>query len=70
MRADGLPIAIETFADYYRRLAEGEQGVLPEDGSEPVDDLPDAAAARGGFPNYSTAPWCSSSTAASARAWG
>jgi UTP--glucose-1-phosphate uridylyltransferase len=43
MRADGLPdLAIQTFADYYRRLAGGEQGVLPEDELEPVDDLPDA----------------------------
>jgi UTP--glucose-1-phosphate uridylyltransferase len=43
MRAEGLPdLAMETFADYYRRLAGGEQGMLPEDELEPVDDLPDA----------------------------
>src|SRR4051812_30883705 len=43
MRSEGLPdVAIDTFADYYRRLAAGEQGMLPEDELEPVDDLPDA----------------------------
>ena len=44
MRREGLPdIAIETFADYERRLREGEQGTLPESEIEPLDDLPDAA---------------------------
>src|SRR3954471_3169999 len=43
MRAEGLSdLAIETFADYYRRLGAGEQGRLPEDELEPVDDLPEA----------------------------
>jgi len=43
MRAEGLSdLAVDTFADYYRRLAEGEQGVLPEDELEPVEELPDA----------------------------
>src|SRR5215211_452212 len=43
LRAEGLPqLAIDTFADYYRRLAAGEQGMLPEDELEPVEDLPDA----------------------------
>jgi UTP--glucose-1-phosphate uridylyltransferase len=44
MRREGLPeIAIETFAHYYRRLAAGEAGTLPEAEIEPVDELPDAA---------------------------
>jgi UTP--glucose-1-phosphate uridylyltransferase len=43
MRAEGLSdLAIDTFADYYRRLASGEQGLLPEDELEPVAELPDA----------------------------
>ncbi len=43
MKAEGLPeLAVETFADYYRRLAAGEQGMLPEDELEPVAELPDA----------------------------
>jgi UTP--glucose-1-phosphate uridylyltransferase len=43
MKADGLSdLAVETFANYYRRLAAGEQGMLPEDELEPVDELPDA----------------------------
>src|SRR3954454_16852026 len=42
MRAEGLSdLAIDTFADYYRRLEAGEQGMLPEDELEPVDDLPE-----------------------------
>ncbi len=71
MRAEGLPeLAIDTFADYARRLAEGEQGMLPEDELEPVADLPEAADLPEEYPEAcSTAPSCSSSTAASARAW-
>jgi UTP--glucose-1-phosphate uridylyltransferase len=43
MRAEGLSdLAIDTFADYYRRLAGGERGLLPEEELEPVDALPDA----------------------------
>jgi UTP--glucose-1-phosphate uridylyltransferase len=43
MRAEGLPdAAIDTFAHYYRRLAEGEQGTLPESELEPVEDVEDA----------------------------
>ena len=43
MRAEGLPeSAIDTFADYARRLAAGEEGVLSEDELEPVGDLPRA----------------------------
>jgi UTP--glucose-1-phosphate uridylyltransferase len=44
MRREGLPeIAIETFADYERRLREGEEGTLPESEIEPLESLPDAA---------------------------
>jgi UTP--glucose-1-phosphate uridylyltransferase len=44
MRREGLPeIAIETFAQYERRLREGEKGMLPESEIEPLDDLPDAS---------------------------
>jgi UTP--glucose-1-phosphate uridylyltransferase len=44
MRREGLPeIAIETFAQYERRLREGEEGTLPEYEIEPLEDLPDAA---------------------------
>ena len=47
MRADGAPeVAIRTFEHYYRRLAEGDRGVLPESELEPVTELPDA----GGLP--------------------
>jgi UTP--glucose-1-phosphate uridylyltransferase len=43
MRAEGLAeSAIDTFADYARRLAAGEEGVLAEDELEPVGDLPRA----------------------------
>jgi UTP--glucose-1-phosphate uridylyltransferase len=48
MRREGLPEpAIDTFSHYYRQLAEGERGMLPESEIEPVrdvqelDDLPD-----------------------------
>jgi UTP--glucose-1-phosphate uridylyltransferase len=41
MRAEGVPEpAIDAFALYYGRLAEGEQGMLPESELEPVDELP------------------------------
>jgi UTP--glucose-1-phosphate uridylyltransferase len=44
MRREGLPeIAIETFADYERRLRAGEEGTLPESEIEPLESLPDAA---------------------------
>jgi UTP--glucose-1-phosphate uridylyltransferase len=44
MRREGLPeIAIETFAQYERRLREGEEGTLPESEIEPLEDLPHAA---------------------------
>jgi UTP--glucose-1-phosphate uridylyltransferase len=44
MRGEGLTdAAIDAFAHYYRRLAEGEQGMLPESELEPVDDVQDAA---------------------------
>ena len=43
MRRDDVgDAAVEAFADAYRRLEEGETGVLPEDAIEPVDDLPAA----------------------------
>ena len=41
MRAEGLPdAAIDTFRHYYRQLAEGETGMLPEAEIEPVEELP------------------------------
>jgi UTP--glucose-1-phosphate uridylyltransferase len=43
MRAAGLPpVAIETFAHYYRQLESGETGLIPESEIEPVTDVPDA----------------------------
>jgi UTP--glucose-1-phosphate uridylyltransferase len=43
MERAGLPeIARQTFADYYRRLAEGEQGMLHESDIEPVTEVVDA----------------------------
>ncbi len=43
MRREGLPeIALQSFEHYYRRLAGGEQGMLPESEIEPVADVPDA----------------------------
>src|SRR6478735_6922087 len=43
MRRDDVgDAAVEAFADAYRRLQEGETGVLPEGEIEPVDDLPAA----------------------------
>jgi UTP--glucose-1-phosphate uridylyltransferase len=45
MRAEGIgDAAIETFARQYRRLRDGDTGVLAEDVIEPVRDLPDADA--------------------------
>jgi UTP--glucose-1-phosphate uridylyltransferase len=44
MRGEGLSgPAIDAFAHYYRRLAEGEQGMLGESELEPVTDVQDAA---------------------------
>src|SRR3954470_4255839 len=44
MRGEGLPdAAIDAFAHYYERLAEGEQGMLPESEIEPVTDVQDSA---------------------------
>jgi UTP--glucose-1-phosphate uridylyltransferase len=44
MRREGVPeVAMETFADHYRRLAEGERGLIAESDIEPVEELPDAA---------------------------
>lgn len=43
MRDEGLPeIVIRTFEHYYRRLAEGQTGLIPEAEIEPVESLPDA----------------------------
>jgi UTP--glucose-1-phosphate uridylyltransferase len=43
MRAEGIgDAAIDTFAHHYRRLRDGESGVLAEADIEPVADLPDA----------------------------
>ena len=42
LRREGLPdAAIDTFRHYYRQLAEGETGMLPESEIEPVEDLQD-----------------------------
>jgi UTP--glucose-1-phosphate uridylyltransferase len=42
MRREGLPdAAIDTFEHYYRQLAEGETGMLPESEIEPVEDPQD-----------------------------
>ncbi len=42
MRREGLPdAAIDTFRHYYRQLAEGETGMLPESEIEPVEELQD-----------------------------
>ena len=44
MRAEGVAdLAIRNFEHYYRLLAEGEKGMLPESEIEPVEDVPDAA---------------------------
>jgi UTP--glucose-1-phosphate uridylyltransferase len=43
MRRAGLPdVARQTFEHYYRRLAAGEQGMLPESEIEPARDVADA----------------------------
>jgi UTP--glucose-1-phosphate uridylyltransferase len=45
MRREGLPdAAIDTFCHYYRQLAEGETGMLPESEIEPVGDVQDVDA--------------------------
>src|SRR4051812_39649423 len=45
MRGDGVAeMAIRAFADFYERLVAGEQGMLPEDEIEPVEEVPDADA--------------------------
>ena len=51
MRREGMPdAAIATFEHYYRQLAEGETGMLPEseiepvEGPQPLDELPGADA--------------------------
>jgi UTP--glucose-1-phosphate uridylyltransferase len=42
MRREGLPdAAIDTFSHYYRQLAEGETGMLPESEIEPAGDVQD-----------------------------
>jgi UTP--glucose-1-phosphate uridylyltransferase len=42
MRREGLPdAAIDTFEHYYRQLAEGATGMLPESEIEPVEELQD-----------------------------
>jgi UTP--glucose-1-phosphate uridylyltransferase len=42
MRREGLPEpAVATFEHYYRQLAEGETGMLPESSIEPVEDVTD-----------------------------
>ncbi|MFN2617871.1 MAG: UTP--glucose-1-phosphate uridylyltransferase [Thermoleophilaceae bacterium] len=41
MRREELPqVAMQTFAEHYRRLTEGERGMLPESELVPVDELP------------------------------
>ena len=43
MRREEIPdVAMQTFADHYRRLAEGERGMLAEADIAPVDELPAA----------------------------
>lgn len=43
MRAEGLPqIVIATFGYYYKQLAQGQTGFIPENEIEPVKCLPDA----------------------------
>jgi UTP--glucose-1-phosphate uridylyltransferase len=43
MREEGVgDAAVQAFADAYERLRGGETGVLPEDGLEPVEEVPDA----------------------------
>jgi UTP--glucose-1-phosphate uridylyltransferase len=42
MRAAGVPdVAVDTFAHYYRRLEEGDTGMVPEADIEPVENVPD-----------------------------
>jgi UTP--glucose-1-phosphate uridylyltransferase len=45
MQAEGLPdIVIRTFEHYYRQLAGGQQGLIPEGDIRPVESLPDVEA--------------------------
>ena len=45
MRDAGVAgVAIDTFAELYRRLAAGDTGLIPEADIEPVDSVPDAEA--------------------------
>src|SRR6185437_1139632 len=40
MRREGIPdAAVDTFEHYYKQLAEGETGMLPESEIEPVEDV-------------------------------
>jgi UTP--glucose-1-phosphate uridylyltransferase len=40
MRREGIPdAAVDTFTHYYKQLAEGETGMLPESEIEPVEDV-------------------------------
>jgi UTP--glucose-1-phosphate uridylyltransferase len=41
-RAGAVSPAIDSFSHYYRRLAEGDTGLLPESEIEPARDVPDA----------------------------
>jgi UTP--glucose-1-phosphate uridylyltransferase len=44
MRAAGVPeVAVDTFAHYYRRLEEGDTGMIPEADIDAVEEVPDAA---------------------------
>jgi UTP--glucose-1-phosphate uridylyltransferase len=43
MRAEDLPdVAIQTFRHYYLQLREGQTGMIPESGLQPIGTLPDA----------------------------
>jgi UTP--glucose-1-phosphate uridylyltransferase len=51
MRREGLPEpAIDTFEHYYRQLAEGETGMIPESEIEPVEDPQELDALPSGDP--------------------
>jgi UTP--glucose-1-phosphate uridylyltransferase len=51
MRLEGLPEpAIDTFEHYYRQLAEGETGMIPESEIEPVEDPQELDALPSGDP--------------------
>ena len=69
MEAEGIPkAAIDTFRHYYEQLESGETGMVPEDSIEPADDVTESTSSRRRKARW-TARSCSSSTAASARAW-